>query len=119
MSSELQLTANSEPQLHTNSEQKLLLPASAASSPPSMNNQTTTINIITPPSLQDSISPLNEFLIHPVTHPSASNTPIAPKRSVPKVRLLTSDEILAMLEERRKLREMHLLKRKGKRLKEL
>jgi len=112
--------ANFEPQLYTNFEQQLLLPTSAASSLPSMSNQTTTINIITPPSLQDFISPLSEFLVHPVTHPCASNTPIAPKRSVPKARLLTSHESLAMLEEKKKAkRDALILKRKGKRLKEL
>jgi len=63
-----------------------------------MNNQIITINIISSSS-QNSTSPLSELLIHPVTYPSASNTPIAPKRSA---RLLTSDESLAMLEEKEK-----------------
>ena len=64
------------------SEQQLLLPGSATISLPSMNIQTTTINIVAPSS-QNSTSSSS---VCPVTYPSASNTPITPKRSVPKAR---------------------------------
>ena len=43
-----------------------------------------------------SVSPLANYLVHPVQ----STTPTAPKRSVPWARLLTSNESLALLEQK-------------------
>ena len=43
-----------------------------------------------------SASPLANYLVHPVQN----TTPTAPKRSVPRARLFTSDESLALLEQK-------------------
>ena len=43
-----------------------------------------------------SVSPLENYLMHPVQN----TTPTTPKRSVPRARLLTSDESLALLEQK-------------------
>ena len=108
-SSELQLPVTSEQQLPTNSEQQLLLPGSAATSLPLVDNQSA-INITSSP--KNSTPPLREFLIYPATNSSTSTTPAAPKRSVPKARLLTSDENLAMLEEKEKAKKDALIEKK-------
>ena len=112
-SSELQLPVTSEQQLPTNSEQQLLLPGSAATSLPLVDNQSA-INITSSP--KNSTPSLREFLIYPATNSSTSTTPAAPKRSVPKARLLTSDENLAMLEEKEKAKKDALIEKEKKRL---
>ena len=110
-SSELQLPVTSE-QLPTNSEQQLLSPGSAATSLPPVDNQSTITIITSCP--KNSTPPLREFLIYPVTNRSTSTTPAAPKRSVPKARLLTSDESLAMLEEKEKAKKDALIEKERK-----
>ena len=110
-SSELQLPVTSE-QLPTNSEQQLLSPGSAATSLPPVDNQSTITIITSCP--KNSTPPLREFLIYPVTNPSTSTTSAAPKRSVLKARLLTSDESLAMLEEKEKAKKDALIEKERK-----
>ena len=60
-----------------------------------------------------SVSPLANYLIHS----APDTTPTAPKRSVPRARLLTSDESLALLEQKENAKKMALLE-KEKRKKE-
>ena len=88
--------------MSTHSEQQPPLPGSAATSTPPIGNQSTITNILTP-SPQNSTPPLSELLTYPP--PSASTTPAAPKSSVPKARLLTSDESSAMLKGKEKAKK--------------
>ena len=56
-----------------------------------------------------SASPLADYLVHPVQ----KTTPNAPKRSVPRARLLTSDESLALLEQKENTKKMALPSKNG------
>ena len=68
-------------------------------SSPAAGTMTTSV-LATP---RTSISPLANYLIHS----APDTTPTAPKRSVPRARLLTSDESLALLEQRKTRRKWH------------
>ena len=59
-----------------------------------------------------SVSPLANYLVHPVQ----STTPTAPKRSVPQARLLTSDENLALLEQKENAKKMALLEKEKRKI---
>jgi len=96
------------------SEQQLLVPeeqSAAATSLPPIDNQTSNILSSSP---KNSTPPFREFLIYPATIPITSGTPAPPKRSVPKARLLTSDESLAIIEEKEKAKKDALLEKERK-----
>ena len=59
-----------------------------------------------------SVSPLADYLVHPVQ----KTTPTAPKGSVPRARLLTSDESLALLEQKENTKKMALLEKEKKKI---
>ena len=59
-----------------------------------------------------SVSPLVNYLVHPVQNTS----PTAPKRSVPQARLLTSDESLALLEQKENAKKMALLEKEKRKI---
>jgi len=106
-------------QLPLDSEQQLLVPeeqSAAATSLPPIDNQTPNILSLSP---KNSIPPFRELLIYPATNPITSSTPAPPKRSVPKARLLTSDESLAIIEEKEKAKKDALLEKEKKKAKQI
>ena len=106
-----QLLITSEKKLPTNSEQQLQEQLTAGTSPTLVNNQGTMAQNIMTTTSKNSNPPLREFLIYPATNPITSTTSSLPKRAVPKARLLTSDESLAMLEEKEKAKKDALLEK--------
>ena len=71
--------------------------------------QNVTTTLATPTT---SVSPLASYLVHPVQN----TTPTAPKRSIPRARLLTSDESLALLEEKENAKKMALLEKEKRKI---
>ena len=59
-----------------------------------------------------SVSPLANYLVHLIQN----TTPTAPKRSVPRARLLTSDESLALLEQKENAKKMALLEKEKRKI---
>ena len=73
------------------------------------------VNVIT--STPKFTSPLSQFLVYPLTTPSTDaikSTPNPPQKLVPKARLLTSDQSLAMLKEKAKAKEEAALQKERK-----
>ena len=59
---------------------------------------------------------LSDYLVHPVPATNTVTTPTAPKRSFPRARLLTSDESLAMLEEKENAKKEALLEKEKRKI---
>ena len=59
-----------------------------------------------------SVSPSSDYLVYPVQ----KITPTTPKRSVPRARVLTSDESLALLEQKENAKEMALLEKEKRKI---
>jgi len=119
--------SNSEEQLPASSEQSIPIisqfPVTSASqqslTTPINDRSSTTVESTAPciisPTSGTSTSPLTELLIYPVaTSVTTPSTPAPPKRSIPKARLLTSDESLAALEEKEKAKKEALLEKERK-----
>ncbi len=76
------------------------------------NPKSTSITSGTPTT---STSPLADYLVHPVQSTTIS-TPTAPKRSVPRAKLLTSDESLALLEQKENAKKAALLEKEKRKI---
>ena len=66
-----------------------------------VTQKVTTVTVLGTP--KTSVSPLADCLVHPVQ----KTTPTAPKRSISRAKLLTSDESLVLLEQKENAKKWH------------